>query len=198
MDARTEQQTERKIGLGWTEDGYRVVAILRLEQPERSVTTLIDHSTTETAPLRLSILWDLVKGRQDYQGGQVDASDRVIVRRHQGDASPELDAYLTQIHLDHHLNDLNAGCVHMTPEMLTPKGYVLAEYESTKRAERGEWREQYSPAFYGPADVLQSWRLDNVACPETGYRWGHAWLAYHLPDDVISTVRHIIETGSLS
>src|SRR5690606_31843917 len=93
-----------------------------------------------------------------------------------------------------HLNTMNAACDHMTAEMLTPSDEVLDAYIEAKRAERGEWREKYSAAFYGRADALQKWRLDHVVCPETGYRWGRAWLAKEIPSPVLDAVKLAVST----
>lgn len=199
-------RTERKIGLGWTAEGYRVVALVALEPPENDrVQQYTDH-VERAKPERVSVSFEVVDMRRGHSdnrgswisGGQTPAEDRVIVRRHENDATEEERAFIEQVWVDHHLSDMNAACDHMTPEMLEPADDVLEAYVIAYREKRGEWREKYSPAFYGRQNQVQKWRLDNVVCPETGYRWGHAWLAKTVPDDVLAKVRTLIESGHLT
>lgn len=170
MNARTTTRTERKIGLGWTADRYRVVATVALEEPDAGRTSTYTDHHEGPAPLRFAVMFDMVKG-SDWGGGQVPSEDRVIARRHEDDASPELAEWIDAAWRAHHLNDMHAECDHMMPEMLARR-----EDEST-----GEW---------------QTRMLDTVVCPETGYKWGRAWLARELPADVIATARNIIADGT--
>lgn len=182
-------RTERHIGLGWTADGLRVVATVTLETPKpgASPITFTDH-VIAPVPERVSVSFEALKyrntRREEGSAGQVPAEDRVIARRHENDASPELAAFIEELWTAHHLNDMNAACDHMTPEMLNPDAETLAAYVAENpRASR-----------YG--QELQTYRMEVVTCPETGYRYGHSWLARAVPADVIERVRTLIETGA--
>lgn len=162
-------RNERKIGLGWTEDGERVVAHVAVE--DGSGTSKFTDHTEGPNPARVSVSFEVIgKGRpgQRFESfGQVPSAERVIVRRHENDASAETAAFIDELWNTHHLNDMQAACDHMTPEML-----ARHEGESTS-----DW---------------QTRMLDTVTCPETGYKWGHAWLARKVPADVLTKARKLI------
>lgn len=80
-------------------------------------------------------------------------------------------------------NLLHAACVHMTPELLTPADDVLDAW-MTDHPNRHD---------YGRQGGLQRWRLANVTCPETGYRWGRKWLATVPDADRLAALRHALE-----
>lgn len=165
------QHTDRKIGLGWNADGGRVVAHISVE-PQTGVTQYTDHHEGAD-PDRVSVSFDVVGPGSEWHGGQVPAEDRVIVRRHDNDADEATETFINELWATHHLNDMNAACDHMTPEML-----ARHEGESTH-----DW---------------QTRMLDTVTCPETGYRWGRAWLAKAVPADVLDKARQLISNGRLS
>lgn len=62
---------------------------------------------------------------------------------------------------EYHLNGMTAGCVHQ---------YVV-----------------YEDSDYGRRPDL----VNTPACPETGYRYGHAWLVRELPYGFLSRVRDV-------
>lgn len=178
--------TERKIGLGYTEKGYRVVAEIRLDEPTPGKeTTFIDHSTGP-APAQLGIMFNVVSPTNRH--GQVPAEDRVITRRASNDPGPATDAAINRVWERWHLNDMRAACEHMTEEMLNPADEVLDAYLA-EHPERGR---------YGRLDALQSYRLDHVACPVTGYTWGHSWLAETISDDDLAIIRTLLEKGRVT
>jgi len=80
--------------------------------------------------------------------------------------------------------------VHMTPELLNPADDVLDAF-ILAAAQPGGRR------LYGRVDALQSWRLDNVTCPETGYRYGRSWLAESIPDHALAVLARLVETGDV-
>lgn len=172
------------IGLGWTQDGYRVVARIEIDpaNPER-LTQFIDHSTGPT-PERVSVSYtvrDMRHPRNGYElSGQVPPEDRVITTRADADASPELEAFINHMWERWHLNDAHAACAHMTPAMLNPDTDTLAAYVA----------EHPGADRYGQA--VQSYRLDNVRCPETGYKYGSAWLAETVDPDDLAQFRALI------
>lgn len=190
---------ERKIGLGYTAEGLRVVAILGLYPAEPGKTiTLTDHrEAPDVDGVAIGFdLFDPSKSRNTsaywVSSGQVPPEDRVVVRRHVTDATGPDREFIEQVWLDYHLNDVQAACVHMTEAALTPSDEVFAEYKARKVEERGTLQ-AYSPAFYGDGDALQKWRLDNVVCPVTGYRWGRAWLAEVVPEPVLTRYRELVQ-----
>ena len=159
-------RNERKIGLGWTAEGARVVAHVAVEDGS-GVSTFTDH-TEGVSPDRVSVSFEVVGGTPRLEmWGQVPAEDRVIARRHQNDASEETRALIEELWSAHHLNDMQAACDHMTADMT-----ARHEGESVR-----DW---------------QTRMLDTVVCPETGYKWGHAWLARTVPADVLAEARKLI------
>jgi hypothetical protein len=80
-------------------------------------------------------------------------------------------------------NTTHAGCIHMTPDVLTPADDVLDLWIfDNPGADR-----------YGRHSALQSWRLANVVCPETGYRWGRKWLVTVPDPERLAALRHALE-----
>ena len=164
-------RNERKIGLGWTEDGERVVAHVAVEDATGN-TQFTDHSEG-ASPVRVAVSFEVVGGKYRSESwGQIPADERVIVRSHANDADEATRAFIDELWSTQHLNDMNAACDHMTPDML-----ARHEGESTSG-----W---------------QSRMLDTVVCPESGYKWGHAWLARAVPADVLSKARSIVASGRI-
>lgn len=63
-----------------------------------------------------------------------------------------------------HLNGMKAGCAHVPDAVMeTTKGYARPDLTATP------------------------------ACPETGYRWGHAWLVEPAPEDVVTELTRLCE-----
>lgn len=163
------ERIERKIGLGWTADKERVIAFVSVE--DKTGTSKFTNHTEGPTPPRVSVSFEVVgpgpARTRSESFGQVPAEDRVIVRRHDNDASDETRTFIEDLWTAHHLNDMNAACDHMTPEMLARK-----DSENTS-----DW---------------QTRMLDTVVCPETGYRWGHAWLSREIPADVLDRARALV------
>lgn len=103
--------------------------------------------------------------------GQIPAEDRVIL---DADRSSKLSAEDLALINDTwerwHLNDMQAGCVHMPS---------YAELAATVAALPDP------PMKYGRPDTT-GWALSNVVCPVTGYKWGHSWLYSQPPADVVA------------
>lgn len=162
-------RNERKIGLGWTAEGGRVVAHVRVEEG-KGISQYMDH-TQAADPDRVSVSFEVVGGGHE-SFGQIGSEDRVIARRHANDASPELAAFIDELWSVHHLNDMHAECDHMTPDML-----ARHEGESTS-----DW---------------QTRMLDTVVCPESGYKWGRAWLARTVPAETLAKARTLVASGRI-
>ncbi|QUE25384.1 hypothetical protein SEA_FIZZLES_90 [Microbacterium phage Fizzles] len=178
-----------EVYLGRTARDELIFANVRIEpaKPDQTV-TFTDHSTGPR-PEEIGIYFLTVQAYRDRarnaglttadfpdsrwgSSGQVPAEDRVLI----GNVDPAVRV-VERAWERHHLNLMHAECEHMTEGMLNPSDDVLTAYMQAVVEERGEWREKYSPAFYGRADALSKWRVSSVTCPVTGYRYGHAWLA---------------------
>lgn len=105
---------------------------------------------------------------RDYSG-QIPPEERLVVRTHNVPQLQQVEEWWE----GWHLNTMHAECAHMTPEMLTPP-------------------EGHAPDMRH----VNEWRLANVACPVSGYRYRTDWLATPLPDDVLTAVRAFIKENS--
>ena len=70
----------------------------------------------------------------------------------------------------------------MTEELLTPSDEQLEAYAEANSRD----------ARYVATSLLQGWRLENTVCPETGYKWGHSWLARKPDPEIVAELRKII------
>jgi len=151
--------------VGTTANGERVWLEIKLEvQNPRDTDRTTEHEPITAPFYRLSIMGSGVdKGRRlpaydiDF-GGQIVDHVRAITH-----PSPEWTvadlAALADLWDRWHLNDMRAGCAHVTPVMEDRYGRTVPSLDSTP------------------------------ACPESGYRYGHAWLTELMPDEVIAAVR---------
>ena len=196
--------TPTSVYLGRTSRNELVFAGVRIEPvSDTKMVTFIDHSTG-LRPEEIAISFTLIqpyadernnlgKGDSDYPdnrwlgSGQVPAGERRLAVL----ADPAV-RIVERAWEQHHLNLTKAACVHMSESSLTPSEDELSAYMEAKVAERGEWREKYSPAFYGRSDALQKWRLNNVVCATTGYKYGHAWLAEKVDADEVEELRDAV------
>jgi len=165
----------KAIKLGRTMHGETVFVEIRIDQPRdgREV-QYVDH-TFAKPPVEVGIQFTVIgKGAPNLplnetpdgwwrQSGQVPPEDRVIVT----EKHPDLD-FIEEVWDRYHLNTMRAGCEHMTEEMLARR-----EGENTH-----DW---------------QTRMLGECKCPVTGYTWGHAWLATHVPDEVIERLTQIVQ-----
>lgn len=157
-----------KTLMGYTAEGHRVTAEIQLQREsakERETTT---HEIITDEVLNLSIVFDVEEKLRNnqwryFQGGQVPEEDRVLVNE------SARAALINQLWKDWHLNTMVAGCDHM--EHAVPADAVLPESK------------------YGRQSAEQTWRLDNLVCPVTGYRYGRKWLTKPLPEDIITAVQ---------
>lgn len=153
--------------VGRTSDGSRLWLEITLEpQAGRAGWQTVEHEPVPAQFYRLSITGEgLVKGstarrRNDIDfGGQCIDELTHVAEPAKGWTAKQLED-LRGIWSEWHLNDMTAGCAHQTP--------VIA------------------PDKYGrEAPSLEL----TPACPETGYRYGHAWLVRTLPESVLTRVR---------
>lgn len=179
--------TDNDYFLGRTIEGYRVWAHVEISEPEQHArATFTDHSQGP-APVTLGISWtvlasprhpNLADDRYLRGAGQTSPEDRVIPN------APDAVRVVEDMWLEFHLNTLKAACDHMTPEMLNPGSEVIDAWIDAD-PNRGR---------YGRTHALQGWRLANVVCPDTGYRWGSAWLARTIPADRLDALRAALQT----
>lgn len=106
-------------------------------------------------------------------GGQVSAEERVIAER-SADLTADDLALIERMWAEDHLNTMNAACDHTDRE---PSAEELAAADF--------------PVQYGRPDITK-WKLRNLVCPETGYRWGSAWLVKCLPAERVTEYRELI------
>lgn len=146
--------------------GNAVFATLTLAERLGSFTTTT-HEPAERVT-RLSVMGGVRDGyRSDYSAcGQI-VDDVAAVQDFAPGWTAQDVASLVAIWRRWHLNDMRAGCVHV-PEPV---------------------RED-SP--YGRRPDL----TNTPACPETGYRYGHAWLVEEPPADVLAEFRRLMALPS--
>ena len=153
--------TRHIVYMGKTSNAEHVYAEIEIRPADdtRQV-TFTDHSTgprPETVSISFSVTNRKPRDPRNIPdsyyitAGQVPADERVI-------AEPAIPASaivaINQSWKNDHLNELNAACDHMTPEMLAP-------LPGEPMHGKGGW--QYR-------------MLDTMVCPVTGYKWGSAWL----------------------
>jgi hypothetical protein len=149
--------------VGSTADGDAVYVKMEVTTGAKQVQT-VDHGGADEVT-RISIIGHYFqKGsrRKDYSGvGQFSDMVAAIVQPAPGLTGENL-ARLAEIWRYWHLNDMRAGCVHV-PDAVYRQGNYGSELD-----------------------------LDNTPrCPETGYRWGSAWLYEEPPAEVISDLTDI-------
>jgi hypothetical protein len=150
----------RDVLVGRTGDGSRIYVSAAIQELTREGGyQTVTHETVPTVT-RVSLMGlEVEKGcRNASSGGQMLERLRDVVK-------PEPPFTVGDVRSLHaiwkrwHLNDTKAGCSHV-PEPL--------------------WED----SSYGPRPDLKN----TPACPETGYRYGHAWLVEPLPADGTGTL----------
>lgn len=130
------------------------------------VVETIAHGTAEMVT-RVSIVGHSFKRRsrrKDYDGeyaGQCSDMPAAVMVPAPGLTIDDL-ARLTEIWKRWHMNDMRPGCAHQGEPV----------YEETRFGRE-------------PSSTL------TPRCPETGYRWGHAWLYEEPPADVLADLDRI-------
>lgn len=146
---------------GRTADGTRLWVSIELTRHERPSSTVEHAEITEY--VRLAIQGEGFHGRRkrddiDFTGQTVDTL-REVTQPAKGWTVTELQRLAT-LWERWHLNDMRAGCAHVTPVIETDQ--------------------------YGR--TVPSLTLTPV-CPVSGYRYGHAWLVEPLPAEVEAEIR---------
>ena len=174
----------KSLYLGKTAQGTHLYVEIKLERRHLSEIPYTDHEM-RPAPETLSIIGSefdrQVKSplnapdRYWISGGQnLDRLDDLTEH-----ATPHTD-FIKKMWKEWHCNTLNAACDHMTEEMLTPTEETLKVYaEKNPRV--------------GSYNRLSYWRSRSVTCPETGYKYGSAWLAKAIPAEELDQLTAIIE-----
>lgn len=154
------------ILIGRTESGERVYVSARFDRQSGDWQT-VEHETV-SRPLTVAFQGVVIRkggryGREaDWEAfGQIDRSYLRSIIADQFGWSVEDVRKLADIWDEWHLNTMQAGCVHQPAESIV---YRIGQ-------SRREVDLKATPA-----------------CPETGYRWGSAWLTRPLPDDVAAWV----------
>lgn len=91
-----------------------------------------------------------------------------------------------------HLNDMCAACDHMPTyhQIAAEHARIVAEPDYRPGWLTGDDPE-VMPEKYGRPD-WSGWALAHVVCPESGYRYGHAWLHDIVPGDVLDRLCVIV------
>lgn len=156
--------------LGTTADRSYVVVDLEIRHQSGERTT-VDHGTTvDPVELGFSGTVHEYRHREPFAAGQILSTLADIVTPAPGWSLEEIRE-LSTLWDRWHLNTLRAACSHMVPADLV-------------REDNG----------YGGTHI--STRAPENVCPETGYRYGHAWLTEIVPDDVLERVRHLMRDRS--
>jgi len=139
----------------------RVTVDVRMERLNRRPAYETTTHEMVTEPLDFAITTGVWQpsGRDIVSGGATVEPLHELTSLAPG-VTPEMVAELIDM-AAWHLNAMQAGCVHQEPR-----------YRKNPR--------------YGNTEI----DLDNTpACPETGYRYGHAWLVHELPEGFEERVR---------
>lgn len=160
------------VFIGRTADRERVWAEIRLEAPAGRPVEFTDH-TTGPQPVVLSICWTIASPGKSEDMTEIQEhrflsfGQTPAHERRITKRAPSMSA--AELHTIEsawelwHLNDMNAGCDHMAG-VTVPEGVNA-----------------------------QTWKLDNLVCPVTGYRYGRAWLARTVPSETVAALVAIIE-----
>jgi hypothetical protein len=156
------------VFVGTTANGERVLMTgeLRQEGPRET----IEHEKIE-APVCLSLTSAVFKGKKNTSRNHIISGATLehlgkIVAPAPGFTLDEARE-LHAIGTRYHLNTLKAACVHM--DMDTPE---------CKGKDVGALLDQ------------------NIVCPETGYRWGSAWLVEPLPEEIQARFTQLMQQGA--
>lgn len=98
-------------------------------------------------------------------------------------------AYWATLSRRFHLSDMNAGCAHMIPAPTGTRcewgGFVIGAMDSPDPVRR--WDSTMSVPTLSHYTVNRA-----LECPESGYRYGSAWLVATVPDEVVAEVVALI------
>lgn len=182
------------LGLTAGAEGDRpvhVFAELRLERATHGVSwTDVHHEVHSHERLKFAASFTLIAAHRGFRplegpsgvpdrlwlsAGQIPPEERVIADTDGRTLSASDVEFIEGAWSRWHLNTLRAGCVHT------------------------EGVDFQHPIYEVPDEVLphkvSGWKLDNVRCPTTGYRWGRDWLTELLPMDVVSRVRELLASA---
>lgn len=133
-----------------------------------------EHTPTPDPALRLSITGWTIRYRSRTNrwesGGQI--VDSLVGMEEFAPGWTEDDVTsLRRIWRQWHLNDMQAACAHMD------KRKARKAFDSTDAFQKSDF----------PADMI---------CPETGYKYGSAWLFKAIPTEVMTELRRLSELPS--
>lgn len=187
--AGTEETAEIYLGIA-TSDGERCHVWAQLRYRVGGAATTVEHEQVDSTE-RLSVSFTVVAAHwriserhstpddfpESYyrSGGQVAPENRMISERSAALTSADL-AFVETVWERWHLNDMKPGCAHMP-------SYEQIAAQVAKLDE--------PPMQYGRLDVT-GWAIKNVACPTTGYTYGHAWLYEAAPAATVQRFRTMI------
>lgn len=164
-----------RVIFGRTDEGYRVIIEVKygpddMGNAERQ--PIVQSVTHEQIPHPsvLSIAGEVVdRFRRDVSGGQIIEDVRAITKPAGTLTIEDLNRF-ADLWDAWHLNTMRAACAHM--DTTIPEDAVM-------------------PERYGRPDEM-GWLLANLVCPETGYTYGHAWLAEVVPPEIVDEIATIL------
>lgn len=195
----------RNVYVGHTAEGERVFLDLELtSKPTTAPHQTTDHKPADTV-LELTMSVATWQGGREARGGQaLDALREVGAPGGSPDGPYNRDqiARLVTLWKQHHLNGLQAGCVHQGDRWLctgAPDGP-----HGQESIENG-WSVIH--ALFGPypyprrGDICHAcgrnrWDEPSDKCPASGYRFGTAWLSYAIPAVDLAELRTLEAVGA--
>lgn len=191
------KDNEHHYLIGWTDEGKVIYLHFRKEKIGQPATTVF-HEPVETPYVRLSFTFSLASPywgvhRKNHRravqgatcvGAGTDWSLGAVVRPAEGFTTESVRT-LRQMAEEWHLNDMQAGCAHMTPAPVgdTGWGFRIGAIDSPDS-------ENPMLAYYTVNRAL--------VCPHTNYRFGLGWLVKPVPNDTLRTVENILKGKELS
>lgn len=179
----------KKVGLGKTPDGYRFVIHVEygpddMGNAERNPNPISFHTHEPIPyPAVLSItgeVCDLSKRRSSpyfIVGAGQCVGDLRAITEPAGQLTLEDTRRLADLWDAWHLNTMRAACAHMDLSVVPEDvpSFVSSEDRRAGRLDRSGWMQA------------------NLVCPTSGYKYGSAWLAEPVPDEVVEEIAALLE-----
>lgn len=197
-----------KIFLGHDDENHAYYADIRLGPDDMNVLTgreTTTHETLTSEPLVLSMTYD-ERGPRGFESGGAGLPE-AVTRVTKPAIDPDVLARIGEVADRWHLNGMTAGCAHQadawTCSAQVPTGVTLRAGghdvpETRNCGTLNGWAEVQRVYGEHPyphrGDACHScgrnrWDEPTDHCPETGYRFGTAWLVETLPPEIVAEVQ---------
>lgn len=161
--------TERTFCLGTTDEGHHVFAHVRVEHYRRPF-TLTNHETVEGID-EVGISWTVTDGLAgNEKAGWKYAHDPLLMRTDYFDR-----------------RTIGGGQVPADKRVITRPAMSREHIELIEQA----WEHHHLNTLKAGCEHIVDGDIGDV-CPVTGYRWGSAWLATIVPEEVLTGLRNLI------